>query len=207
MTTAARRPIATSTTRRRFLAAASAGLAAWGASARAWGADAAAFPAAIVADFNGRAARLALTGTALRMILRVRVYTVASYAPEGVAIPSPEALAALDAPKLLLLVFDRAVDGATLAKSFRESIGRGNPAPAFAGELALLEQHFVANPVQKGDRVALTHVPGVGLGVRVNDGPGLIVPGVAFARAAWGTYFGPNKINVALQDGLTSRLR
>ena len=165
------------------------------------------FPATIVAEVGGRPVRLALTGTAVRTKLRVRVYAVASYAPEGIAIPSPEALADLDVPKQLHLIFDRDVDGATMAKAYRESIGRSYPAPAFEAELALLERHFVAHPVRKSDHVRLTHVPGVGMGVRVNDQPGMLIGGVGFARAAWGTYFGQNHLGVALKEGLTSRLR
>ena len=119
------------------------------------------FPATIVVDFGGKSVRLALTGVALRSKIRVRIYTVASYIQEGVAIPSPEGLATLDVPKQLHLIFERGVDGATMAKAFRESIGRSYPAPAFADELAMLEQHFVANPVKQGDRVLLTqHLAG-----------------------------------------------
>ena len=96
---------------------------------------------------------------------------------------------------------------ATMARAYRESIGRSYPAPAFEAELALLERHFVANPVKKGDHVRLTHVPGVGMGVQVNDRPGMVVGGVGFAQAAWGTYLGPNHLGVALKEGLTSRMR
>ena len=53
----------------------------------------------------------------------------------------------------------------------------------------------------------MTHVPGVGLEVRVNDRPGLVIRGVGFSRAAWGTYLGRNHLGVALKEGLTSRLR
>ncbi len=195
--------------RRRFLAAGAVGLATWSACGRAVAAEPAdpRFPSTIDAEVGGKPTRLALTGTALRTKLRVRVYAVGSYAPEGVAIPSPEALAVLDAPKVLHLIFERDVDGATMARAYRESIGRSHPAPAFAAELGLLERHFVANPVRKGDHVWLTHIPNVGLGVQVNDQPGQMIGGVEFARAAWGTYFGPNHLGVALKEGLTSRLR
>ena len=196
--------------RRRFVALGVIGLAGWAVGTRhvvAGENSDPRFPATIVVEVGGKPVRLALTGTALRTRLRVRVYAVAGYAPEGVAIPSPEALANLDAPKQLHLVFERDVDGATMAKAYRESIGRSYPAPAFEAELALLERHFIANPVKKGDNVRLTHVPGVGLAVRVNDQPGMVIAGVGFAQAAWGTYFGRNHLGVALKEGLSSRLK
>lgn len=191
--------------RRRFLLASSAAALAW-ATRRAPAAEPQ-FPALIDAEVGGKPARLALTGSALRSKYLFRVYTVASYVQEGAVVRSPEALAQLDAPKQLLLVFERDVDGATVGASFRESIGRGHPAPAFAKELTALERYFVANPIKAGDRVLLTHVPATGLGVRVNARPPVLIPSVPFAQAAWGTYFGPHHLGVALKQSLSSRLR
>ena len=196
--------------RRHFLAAGPIGFAAWMAGTAPVAAGGAAdprFPATIAAAIGGKPVRLALTGTALRTKYGFRVYAVASYVREGVAVPGPEALAALDAPKLLHLIFERDVDGSTMADAFRASIGRSHPAPAFAAELSTLERHFVANPVHRGDHLRLTHVPGAGLGVQVNAQPGLLIRGVGFAQAAWGTYLGRENLGVALKEGLTSRLR
>jgi hypothetical protein len=58
-----------------------------------------------------------LSRTTLTTKVRVRVYAVASYSPEGGAIPGPEAQAVLDAPRQLHLIFERGVDGATMAKA------------------------------------------------------------------------------------------
>ena len=71
--------------RRRFLAAGAIGLAAW-----AWGGspDVAGgpidprFPEVVTVTMDSRAVRLALTGTATRTKYRLRVYAVASYAPD-----------------------------------------------------------------------------------------------------------------------------
>ena len=56
------------------------------------------------------------------------------------------------------------VDGATMAQSFRESIGTNYPAPAFAAELARMETYFQTHPVKRGDHIWLTYTPNVGLG-------------------------------------------
>ena len=165
------------------------------------------FPATVVADFAGKPVRLTLTGTALRTKYWVRVYTVASYAQAGIKIPSPETLARLDVPKLLHLIFERDVDGTTMANAFRESIGKSFPAPHFASELGQLERYFIANPIHQADHIRLSHIPGVGLGVQVNARQTVAIRGVAFAQAAWGTYFGQNHLGVAIKDGLSSRLR
>ena len=196
--------------RRRFLTVALSGAGAWWAAARgavgASGMDPR-FPASVSASVGGKPVRLTLTGTALRTKFRFRVYAIGSYVQEGVRVRDPEGLAAVSAPKLLHMIFERDVDGATLAKSFRQSIGASYPAPAFSDELARLERYFVANPVKQGDHIRLTHVPGVGMGVQVNSRPEVVISGVEFAHAAWGTYFGPNHLGTALKESLTSRIR
>ncbi len=201
-----RRFLPTPGTRRQFLVAAATAVVAASTSRTGRAAESRS-PALVNSAIGGKTVRLALTGTALRTKYMLHVYTVASYAPEGLKIPSPEALMTLDVPKMLILNFERSVDGATMANSFRASIGSGHPAPAFATELTQLERYFMANPVQVGDRITLTHIPGVGLGVRINTRPAVVIPSVPFAKAAWGTYFGPHHLGIALKESLTSRLR
>jgi len=112
--------------RRHFLAVGTIGFAAWSMGSVPVVAGVPGdprFPTTIAVEIGGRLVRLALTGTALRTKYRFRVYAVASYAQEGVAIPNSEALAALDFPKQLHLIFERDVDGATMASTS----SRGSP--------------------------------------------------------------------------------
>ncbi len=164
------------------------------------------FAATVAEQVGGRPTRLVLTGTAVRKKFGVTVYTVASYLREGSKVKDAETLAGIDAAKQLRMIFDRDVDGPTLTKAFRASIGMSHPAPAFAAELAELERYFLVHPLKKGDQVWLTHIPGVGLGCQVNGQPSHVFGGVAFSRAAWGTFLGPNNLGVAIKTGLTSRL-
>lgn len=164
------------------------------------------FAATVVTRIGDKPVRLVLTGTALRTKYRFRVYTIASYVQEGVKVGDANALARVDAIKQLHLIFERDVDGATLAKSFRESIGWSHPAPAFASELATLERYFLVHPVKQGDHIRLTNIPGTGLVVQLNAQRGMVIPGAAFARAAWEPYLGRNNLGVAIKSGLTSRL-
>lgn len=165
------------------------------------------FPATLAAQIGGKPVRLVLTGTALRKKYGFSVYSVASYVQEGARFRDPEGLARADVAKQLHLIFERDVDGQTLASAFRASIGASYPAPAFAAELEGLETYFVTHGARNGDHIRLTHIPGVGLGVQVNAQQGLVVRNVAFAQAAWGTYLGPNHLGLAIKTGLTSRMR
>ncbi len=165
------------------------------------------FPSTITTRIGGNPVRLALTGSAMRKKYGFSVYAVASYVQEGVKVRNAEALARADIPKILHLIFERQVDGPTIASSFRASIGAIHPAPAFSAELTKLERYFLPQNLRQGDHVWLTHVAGVGMACQSGNQPGVVIPGVPFAQAAWGTYLGPVNLGVALKEGLTSRLR
>ena len=149
--------------RRRFLAAIPGILASGSALAGPGGGDPR-FPATITSKIGGKPSRLILTGSALRKKYGFSVYSIASYVQEGSKVNDPTTLARADVAKQLHLIFERDVDGQTIATSFRGSIGANYPAPAFASELAKLEGYFVAHGARQGDQVWLTHIPGVGLG-------------------------------------------
>ena len=179
-------------------------------SAGAWAAGAGddpRFPSSIASTIGGKSTRLALTGSALRKKYGFSVYTVASYLQEGARVNGAGGLAKADLAKQLHLLFERDVDGQSIATSFRGSIGANHPAPAFEPEMVRLERYFVAHGARLGDRVVLTHIPGVGLGCQIAGRPGVVIENVGFARAIWDTYLGPNNLGVAIKDGLTSRLR
>lgn len=164
------------------------------------------FATTVEGMIGGKPVRCILTGAALRTKYFLSVYSIASYVQEGVKIRDAESLARVNAVKRLHLVFERAVDGKSMAKSFRESIGMNHPEPAFANELAKLERYFVAHPVRQGDHVWLTYVPGAGLGCQVSNHPGLVIANLDFAQAIWDVYLGPRNLSTALRSGLTSRL-
>ncbi len=164
------------------------------------------FAAAVVTRIGDKPVRLVLTGTALRTKYRFHVYGIGSYVQEGIKVGDASGLARIDAIKQLHLIFERDVDGATMAKSFRESIGMSHPAPAFSTELASLERFFLAHPVKQGDHIRLTNIPGTGLVVQMNAERGMVIPRPDFARAAWETYLGRKNLGVAIKSGLTSRL-
>lgn len=165
------------------------------------------FPAKIASKIGGKPLNLVLTGSAQRKKYGFSVYAVASYVQEGAKVRDASSLARTDIAKQLHLIFEREVDGPAIATSFRGSIGANYPAPAFSTELGKLERYFSALTARQGDHIWLTHIPGVGLGCQVIGQTGMVIEGVAFARAAWEAYLGPNNIGVAIKDGLTSRLR
>src|SRR5688500_14791678 len=93
------------------------------------------YPTSVAGQSGGKPVRLVMTGTAMRTKWGFNVYSIASYVQEGAVVRTPEALASAAVPKKLCLTFERSVDSADLAKSFRESVAMNHPAPAFAAEL------------------------------------------------------------------------
>lgn len=164
------------------------------------------FSTKITSQVGGKPVRLVLTGTALRTKYFLSVYTIGSYVQDGIKVRDAEHLAQVNAVKQLQLIFERNVDGTTMAGSFRESIGMIHPAPAFAAELAKLERYFVANPCHTGDRLCLTFLPGVGLSCQLVGKEATLIENVRFAQAAWSIYLGRKNLSVAVKSGLSSRL-
>ena len=76
------------------------------------------FAPTISNQFNGKPMRLILTGTAVRTKYGFRVYAIGSYVQEGVKVHTGEELVRVSAAKQLHLIFEREVDGATMARSF-----------------------------------------------------------------------------------------
>jgi hypothetical protein len=164
------------------------------------------YAATIASRIGGKPVRLVLTGTAMRTKYGFSVYAIGSYLQEGVKVRNGDELARIAAAKQLQLIFERDVDGETMAQSFRESIAMSHPAPAYAAELAKLEAYFRSNPVKRGNHIWLSYVPGAGLGCQLAGKPGTMIENVGFAQAAWEVYLGRRNLGMAIKTGLTSRL-
>jgi hypothetical protein len=165
------------------------------------------YPTLIESPINNKPVKLTLTGAAMRKKVLFNVYTVGSYVQEGAPVHSAEDLADADVPKQLHLVMERDVDGKTMAGAFREAVRLNYAAPAFTKELDSLARVLEESSVKKGDHVWLSHVPGLGLHVRLPGKREMVIPNSAFAKAIWEVYVGRNNLGEAIKQGLTSRLQ
>jgi len=155
---------------------------------------------------KGQPVRLVLTGTALRKKYLFNVYAIGGYVQEGAGVRSADELAAADTPKVLHLVMDRDLDGATMAAAFREAVRLNYPPGTFDKELDTLTAFVQATAVKKGEHVWLTHLPGMGLHVRMSGDKAILIQNPAFSKAIWDVYLGPNNLGEPIKRGLTSRL-
>ena len=164
------------------------------------------FPTEIEASVTGRTVQLALTGTALRAKRGVHAYAIAGYALKGADLHSAEELARADVPKRLHLVLERPVDGRSLAQSFRTAVRLNHAEPAFEAEIKSLEHYMRNMSARKGEHLMMTHLPGIGLHIRVAGKVDFVIRSVGFSRAIWDIYLGEKNLGEPLKTGLTSRL-
>jgi hypothetical protein len=155
---------------------------------------------------NDKPVKLVLTGTALREKYWLNVYALASYIEEGAGVHNAEELAAADKPKQLHLVMERTVSGADMAESLQVAIRANHPAGEFDDEVNLLVEKLRGDTARKGDHIYLTHLPGVGLEVKVAGRTEFVIPNAAFHRAIWDIYLGRNNLGEGIKRGLVSRL-
>lgn len=165
------------------------------------------YPTQIESKVGDKSVKLALTGAALRKKVVVNVYTVASYAEDGVAVSSADDLAGKDCVKQLHLVMATSVSGKQMADAFTDAIRQNYPKPAFDTEVAALNQKIRALDLAKGDQVWLTSVPGKGLQIDVVGKLSVAIDTPAFAKAMWEVYLGKKNIGEPIKAGLVSRLK
>jgi hypothetical protein len=155
---------------------------------------------------NDKPVRLVLTGTAMREKYFLNVYALASYIQEGSGVRNADELAAADMPKQLHLVMQRNVNGKDMAEAFVTAIRANHPAPEFNEEVNMLVEKLRGDTARKGDHIYLTHVPGVGLEVKVAGRMEFVIRNPEFPRAVWDIYLGRNNLGEGIKKGLVSRL-
>ena len=164
------------------------------------------FPGEVEASVTGRTVHLTVTGTALRAKRGVHAYAIAGYVQKGADVHSAEELAQADIPKRLHLVMERAVDGKGLAQAFRAAVRLNHAEPAFEAEIKSLEHYMRNMSARKGEHLMMTHLPGIGLHIRVVGKVDFVIRSVGFSRAIWDIYLGEKNLGEPLKKGLTSRL-
>ncbi len=155
---------------------------------------------------KGQLIDLKITGTALRTKYTFKVYGMASYLQDGVAVASAEELAASEKPKLLHMVMERKVTGSDFVDAFRTAIGKERAKKEFATEFTKLSEAVNSATADKGDYVILYYVPGDGTQIRIGQAVDVTIPGQSFSRAIWETFLGKNSIDSDIKKGLVSQI-
>lgn len=155
---------------------------------------------------------LVATGAALRekTMLKVDVYTIASYVAEGADLGSGDRAAAIwtvDAPKRLRMDLRRSFSREKLIGAFREVIEKNYAdLSAFSADMEAFEGYFTRD-AQAGDVILFTYVPGRGLATELNGEVKGTISNVKFVEALWSVWFGAQPVSGDMKAALAGKQR
>ena len=128
-----------------------------------------------------------------------KAYVAALYVQEGV---SPDAVLS-DVPKRLEIEYFWPIEGQDFGPAAEKILKDNVPADTLARLRARLDEiNALYVDVKPGDRYSLTHIPGVGTELALNDTPRGIIEGDDFAAAYFAIWLGPKPLNDSLRDKL-----
>ncbi|HPF69858.1 MAG TPA: chalcone isomerase family protein [Candidatus Krumholzibacteria bacterium] len=168
------------------------------------------YPDVLTVGCNGEQVELVATGAGLRekTILKVDVYTIASYMAKGSDLGADKGagLVALKAPKQLQMNLRRSFSREKLINAFVEVIEKNyaDTSP-FKAEMAMFESYFTRD-AQDGDVIIFDYCPKSGLTVMLNGEISGIIEKPAFAEALWSVWFGAKPASDGLKADLLKAL-
>lgn len=143
---------------------------------------------------------LVLNGLGLRKKFVVKVYVAGLYLEKKSSDPS--AILKDDAPKRIVMHFVRSVSKSQIVDAYDESFENNAP-DAKKTMKAEIDQFFGAlEPLNDGDEMALTYVPGTGTTLAIKGKEKLTIVAPAFAQALFSVWLGPKPPNADLKKGL-----
>jgi len=135
----------------------------------------------------------------LRYRYVVKAYVAALYLAEG----SSAADVLADTPRRLEIEYFWPIEAEDFARSTTEGIGRTRDAAAFAALRDRIERlNARYEDVERGDRYALTYLPGVGTELAKNGRRLCLIEGTDFAAAIFAIWLGPAPLDRSLKSQL-----
>ena len=135
----------------------------------------------------------------LRYRFVVKAYVAALYLGEGSS--ARDVLA--DSPRRLEIEYFWPIAAADFARATREGIGRTRDAAAFAALRDRIERlNDSYRDVERGDRYALTYLPGFGTELAKNGERLCVIEGADFAAAIFAIWLGPAPLDRSLKSQL-----
>ena len=143
---------------------------------------------------------LVLNGLGLRKKFMVKVYVAGLYLEQKSSDPS--AILNNDASKRMVMHFVRSVSKSQLADAFNESFENNSPDATKTMKAEIGQFLGALAPVNDGDQVVLTYIPGTGTTLAINDKEKLTIAAPAFAPVLFSVWLGPKPPSSDLKKGL-----
>ena len=143
---------------------------------------------------------LVLNGLGLRKKFVVKVYVAGLYL--GQKSSDPGVILKTDAPKRIVMHFVRSVSKDQLVDAFAESFENNTPDAKKTMKVEVDQFLGALAPVNDGDQMVLTYVPGTGTTLAINGKEHLTTAAPDFARVLFSVWLGPKPPNPDLKKGL-----
>jgi len=143
---------------------------------------------------------LVLNGMGLRKKFVVKVYVAGLYLEQKSS--DPDAIIKANAPKRIVMHFVHGVSKNQLADAFDESFNNNSPDAKKTMKADIDRLLGALEPLNEGDQMVLTYVPGTGTTLAINGKDKLTVATPAFGPVLFSVWLGPKPPNADLKKGL-----
>jgi len=143
---------------------------------------------------------LVLNGLGLRTKVIVKVYVAGLYVEQKSS--DPNAIIKSDTPKQIVMKFMHSASKSQMSDAFKESFHDNSPDAVKTMQPDIDRLLGALDPVNTGDQMVFTYVPGTGTTYSLNGKDKLTIAGPAFGQVLMSVWLGPKPPNADLKKGL-----
>ena len=143
---------------------------------------------------------LVLNGLGIRTKYMVKVYVAGLYLEQKSS--DPNAIIKSDAPKQIVMKFLHGASKSQMSDAFDESFKNNSPDAVKTMKGDIDKLLAALDPVNVGDQMVFTYVPGTGSTLAINGKEKLTIAGPAFGQVLMSVWFGPKPPNADLKKGM-----
>jgi hypothetical protein len=143
---------------------------------------------------------LVLNGMGIRTKFMVKVYIAGLYLEQKSSDAS--AIIKADAPKQIIMKFVHGASKSQMSDAFEEGFKDNSPDAAKTLKPDIDRLLAALQPINVGDQMVFTYLPGTGTTMAINGQDKLSIAGPAFGQLMMSVWFGPKPPNADLKKGL-----
>ncbi len=148
-------------------------------------------------------AKLVLNGLGLRSEFMVKVYVAGLYLEQKSS--DPNAIIKADAPNRIVMQFLHGASKSQMANAFQESFNDNTPDAMKTMKPDIDRLLGALEPLNAGDKMVFTYVPGTGTTLAINGKDKLTIAGSAFNPVLLSVWLGPKPPTAAVKKGMLGK--
>ena len=150
------------------------------------------------AQVSGKA--LVLNGMGIRTKYMVKVYIAGLYLEQKSS--DAAGIIKADAPKQIVMKFVHGASKSQMSDAFQEGFNDNSPGAAKTLKPDIDRLLGALQPINSGDQMVFTYVPGTGTTMTINGQDKVTIAGPAFGQLMMSVWLGPKPPNADLKKGL-----